>query len=114
MEIKSQKDLLRKIWKNESLKNNCLNKVYKIEKGAEWDFKNEIFEGENTVKFFWSQIKTISLQCIISLAMTKQLLAQHNINLHNTPVIVYHMLGSVKCYRHIVSLNLHSEPTMQG
>ena len=92
MEIKSQKDLLRKIWKNESLKNNCLNKVYKIEKGAEWDFKNEIFEGENKVKFFWSQIKTISFQCIISLAMTKQLLAQHHINLHNTPVIVYHML----------------------
>ena len=60
MEIKSQKDLLRKIWKNESLKNNCLNKVYKIEKGAEWDFKNEIFDGENKVKFFWSQIKTIS------------------------------------------------------
>lgn len=47
MEIKSQKGFLRKIWKNESLKNNCLNKVYKIEKGAEWDFKNEIFEGEN-------------------------------------------------------------------
>lgn len=56
------------------------------------------------------RIKTISFQCIIYLPMTKQLLAQYNINPHYTPVVVYHMLCSVTCHGHIISLNLHSEP----